>query len=128
MWVDDYENDTVDPQDGGEPIRIWWEDIRSREVREVVKRAYERGKAAKAQKHADALLDCHDRAEEADEKLQDWWPRLEAVLSAEFLEDLKDALQSIGYIQRVVVQAFDGVGNFMLAQNEREEREGGQQE
>lgn len=123
-WHDDFENDTTDPRDGGEPFTIWWEDMRPEEVRELVKRAYERG----AQHARDALLDCHDRAEDADEQLQDWYPSLEAITNHEFMADLKEALQSIGYIQRIVVQTFGGVSPFMLAQNEREERENDKEE
>lgn len=41
-WVDDYENSTTDPQDGGEPIEIWWDDMRPREIRKLVKEVYER--------------------------------------------------------------------------------------
>ena len=42
-WKDNYEEDTTDPQDGEEPFEIWWEDMRPREVRRLVKEAYERG-------------------------------------------------------------------------------------
>lgn len=42
-WVADYDNDTTDPQDGGEPFTYWWEDMRPREVKALVQRAYERG-------------------------------------------------------------------------------------
>jgi len=35
----------------------------------------------------------------------------------------KEALRAIEYIQHIVVQAFGGVSPFMLAQNERDERE-----
>ena len=66
-WHDDFENDTADPRDGGEPFVYWWEDMRPQEVRELVKQAYARG----VQYARDALLDCHDRAEDADEKLQE---------------------------------------------------------
>ena len=61
-WHDDFENDTADPRDGGEPFTIWWEDMRPQEVRELVKRAYERGVARGARESTDARLDCHDRA------------------------------------------------------------------
>lgn len=44
VWLDDYENDTVDPQDGEEPIDIWWDDMRPRETRRLAKEAYERGR------------------------------------------------------------------------------------
>jgi len=43
IWIDDYDDDTADPQDGDEPLRFWWEDMRPREVRDLVKESYERG-------------------------------------------------------------------------------------
>ena len=42
-WIDEYENYTADPQDGEESFCFWWEDMRPREVLELVKEAYERG-------------------------------------------------------------------------------------
>ena len=33
----------IDPNDGGEPICFWWEDMRPREIAQLVKYAYERG-------------------------------------------------------------------------------------
>jgi hypothetical protein len=45
VWLDDYENDAIDPQDGeSPPIDIWWEDMRPQEVRRMAKEAYERGR------------------------------------------------------------------------------------
>ncbi len=41
--IHDYENDTLDPGDGGEAFTIWWEDMRPGEVRDLVKEAYIRG-------------------------------------------------------------------------------------
>ena len=41
-WVDDSENDTVDPNDGEEPIVFWWDDMHPREVMALVKEVYER--------------------------------------------------------------------------------------
>jgi hypothetical protein len=45
-WKDNYDDDTADPCDGGEPITVWWEDMRPREVRALVKEVYARGCAA----------------------------------------------------------------------------------
>lgn len=42
-WVIDYDKDEMDPGDGGEPFIYWWEDMRAREVRELVREVYERG-------------------------------------------------------------------------------------
>ncbi len=58
-WVDDWQNDETDPQDGQEPITIWWEDMRRREVRLLVKNSYERGvkyQQCKNAKYKEALL------------------------------------------------------------------------
>jgi hypothetical protein len=140
-WEDHPASDATDPVDGGEPIVYWWEDMRPAEVCELVKRAYERGVARGAREYADALLgcyergvargareftdallDCYDRAEEADERLQEnyeWLERVVDVINAQ-----KEALRAVEYIQRIVVQAFGGVSPFLLAQNEREKREG----
>jgi len=41
---DVYGGATLDPQDGGEPFVTWWEDMRPRETRELVKEVYERGR------------------------------------------------------------------------------------
>jgi len=61
-WEDHPASDATDPMDGGEPFVYWWEDMRPQEVRELVKRAYERGVARGARESTDARLDCHDRA------------------------------------------------------------------
>lgn len=45
-WIDSWEDDETDPQDGGEPICCWWDDMRSKEVNRLVKEVYERGLAA----------------------------------------------------------------------------------
>lgn len=45
-WKDNTDGDfqfDIDPQDGKEPFRYWWEDMRPREVRDSIKEAYERG-------------------------------------------------------------------------------------
>lgn len=42
-WTYDYEKYEMDPDDGDEPFVFWWEDMRPREVRELIKEAYERG-------------------------------------------------------------------------------------
>jgi hypothetical protein len=121
-WEDHPASDATDPVDGGEPIVYWWEDMRPAEVCELVKRAYARGVARGAREFTDALLDCYERAEEADEQLQEnyeWLERVVDVINAQ-----KEALRAVEYIQRIVVQAFGGVSPFLLAQNEREKREG----
>ena len=42
-WEIDSDNEQIDPKDGGEPFVYWWEDMRAREVRELVREVYERG-------------------------------------------------------------------------------------
>ena len=46
-WIDELDDygdwATTDPQDGGKPIRVWWDDVRYREVRDLVKEVYVRG-------------------------------------------------------------------------------------
>lgn len=65
-WLDHPASDATDPQDGGEPIKYWWKDMRPAEVCELVKRVYERGR----QSQTSALLDCYERAEDAEDQLQ----------------------------------------------------------
>lgn len=46
-WIETSDSDGfnqfIDPGDGQEPIPTWWDDMRPREVRELVKDAYTRG-------------------------------------------------------------------------------------
>ena len=42
-WIEDWENETLDPQDGGDVIYFWWDDMRRREIVELIKKVYERG-------------------------------------------------------------------------------------
>ena len=44
-WVfgSEYPDWTMDPQDGGEPFIYWWEDMRRREVVELIREVYGRG-------------------------------------------------------------------------------------
>jgi len=44
-WLTDSADNTIDPQDGDEPIDYWWEDMRPREVHALVIETYERGYA-----------------------------------------------------------------------------------
>lgn len=43
VWSNDYENSRIDPLDGSDPFMYWWEDMRPKEVRELVVEAYKRG-------------------------------------------------------------------------------------
>ena len=42
-WEDVADEHALDPHDGGEPFRYWWEPMRPRGVRRLVIEAYERG-------------------------------------------------------------------------------------
>ena len=44
VWTDSEDYDEITPDDGGEPITYWWEDMRPREVRQLVIDAHERGR------------------------------------------------------------------------------------
>lgn len=42
-WLENAIESILDPQDGGEPFYYWWDDMRPKEVRELVMDAYKRG-------------------------------------------------------------------------------------
>ena len=42
-WIQDAQNDLLDPRDGEEPIEYWWDDMRPGEICKLVKDVYERG-------------------------------------------------------------------------------------
>jgi hypothetical protein len=42
-WKTDWEEHTADPGDGELPFCFWWEDMRPREVLDLVQRAFKRG-------------------------------------------------------------------------------------
>ena len=42
-----------DPQDGGPPLDVWWEDMRPREVAEQIAEGFERGVAAEKRRAAE---------------------------------------------------------------------------
>jgi hypothetical protein len=57
-WLIRVESNILDPLDGNDPIYYWWEDMRAREIRELVKKVFERGieyaiKLLKEKKHDD---------------------------------------------------------------------------
>lgn len=45
-WIENWNEDSLDPQDGQEPFCFWWDDMRPKEVNALVREAYERGKAS----------------------------------------------------------------------------------
>lgn len=42
-WIVDWIKGLATPPTGGEPLAIWWDDMRSSEVFEQIKEAYDRG-------------------------------------------------------------------------------------
>lgn len=115
-WLDHPASDATDPQDGGEPFKYWWKDMRPAEVCELVKRVYERGR----QSQTSALLDCYERAEDAENQLQTFFPELEHVVSDGVLDSLKAALQAVYHIQNIVTAALGGADELVDAQHKRE--------
>lgn len=68
----------------------------------------------------EALLDCYERAEEADEALQEFFPELERVVNDEILENLKKVLDQVQYIQNIVTKAVGGPDALVRLQYERD--------
>lgn len=118
-WLDHLASDATDPQDGGEPFTYWWEDMRPAEVCELVKRAYERGR----QSRTNALLDCYERAEDIDEKLQEHFDWMERGACEDVVNAQNDALRAAAFIQRIVVNALGGSDALVRVQHEREKKE-----
>lgn len=68
--------------------------------------------------HCEALIDCYERAEEADEELQYWMPELEAVLNAGIMADLKSVIEKLDFIQKIVVKAVGGSDKLVKLQHD----------
>ena len=73
------------------------------------------------------LLDIFERAEEADEAMQVFWPDLEAVVSDDILANMKTVITSLHYINRLSTKALGGAGRLCRLRDEREERENEEQ-
>jgi len=63
-WIDDYDNDTTVPKGTpkGEEFNIWWDDIRRRDVRALVKRASSPGGRENEQAEATNVHRANDPA------------------------------------------------------------------
>lgn len=67
-----------------------------------------------------SLVDAYERAEEADEALQEFYPELGQVLCLDIMERFDEALQQIGLIQTIVLNAVGGHDKLMRLQYERD--------
>jgi len=62
VWVINYEEDTMYPNDGEEIIKFWWDDMRAREVQQLIEESYERG-------YRKGYSDCEKYIEEVQNKI-----------------------------------------------------------
>lgn len=115
-WLDDPENDTTDPQDGGEPFVYWWEDMRPYEVCALVKEAYERGR----QSQTNAVsLGRYKRTEEIKDLLQKYYTVLVPAINKATGNSLEDLLRVAQRIQDIITTAARASDARLQAQGKR---------
>ena len=73
---------------------------------EILRRLREKGRPSVST--AEALVSCYERADEAIEALEYWWPQLEQVLHDDVIEKLKEVSQALESISRVTTGAAGG--------------------
>jgi len=65
------------------------------------------------------MLDVYERAEEADEALQEFYPELEKTLHPDIMERLSEVLDKLQFIQNIATDALGGPDRLMRLQYER---------
>jgi len=68
----------------------------------------------------DKMLDVYERADEADEALQEFWPELEQAIREDILARLRDAMEKVEFIRKIATDALGGPDRLVRLQSERD--------